>query len=71
MMPVLTSLQFFSKLKWLDGRDLLGTIEPYRRRIFTAVLDTYRYDGIPQYNFATIGRGKKNAKTLDLCLAGS
>jgi phage terminase large subunit-like protein len=68
--PAITSLAFFSQLRWLDGRNLLDTIEPYRRRIFTAVLDTYRYDGIPQHNFATIGRGKKNAKTLDLCLAG-
>jgi hypothetical protein len=69
--PPLTSLQFFGKLRWLDGRNLLSTIEPYRRRIFTQALDTYRYDNIPQFNFVVCGRGKKNAKTLDLCLSAS
>ena len=60
------SLQFFAKLKWLDGRNLLATIEPYRREIFTKALDTYRPDGSPQYNQVVAGRGKKNAKSLDL-----
>jgi hypothetical protein len=36
-----TSLQFFSKLRWLDGRPLLDTIEGYRRELFTAALDTF------------------------------
>jgi phage terminase large subunit-like protein len=61
-----TSLQFFNKLKWLDGRNLLLTIEPYRREIFTKALDTYRTDGTPRYNQVVAGRGKKNAKSLDL-----
>jgi hypothetical protein len=65
-----TSLEFFAELKWLDGRSLLKTIEPYRRRAFTEVLDTFDGDGRPKYNRAVIGRGKKNAKTLDLILAG-
>jgi hypothetical protein len=26
-----TSLQFFAHLKWLDGKNLLDTIELYRR----------------------------------------
>ena len=65
----ITSLQFFAKLKWLDGRNLLATIEPYRREIFTKALDTYRPDGSPQYNQVVAGRGKKNAKSLDLELA--
>src|ERR1700744_5978567 len=68
-MPALTSLEFFDKLKWLDGRNLLSTIDPYRRRIFTKALDSYRPDGVPEINFVLAGRGKKNAKTIDLCLA--
>jgi hypothetical protein len=35
MMRPPTSLEFFAVLKWLDGRPLLDTIEPYRRRIFS------------------------------------
>jgi hypothetical protein len=59
---------FFAKLKWLDGRPLLDTIEPYRRQIFTDVL--YAFDGDrPRYNLAVCGRAKKNWKTTDLILA--
>jgi phage terminase large subunit-like protein len=65
--PSITSLQFFGKLSWLDGKPLV--IEPYRQRIFQQVLDTYRPDGAPQFNQALLGRGKKNAKSLDLILA--
>jgi hypothetical protein len=36
-------IDFFAKLKWLDGHPLLGTIEPYRRRIFSDVL--FSFDG--------------------------
>ena len=64
-----TSLQFFSKLKWLDGRNLLDTMQSYRREIFTRAFDTYRDDGTPAYNLVLAGRGKKNDKTLDLTLA--
>jgi hypothetical protein len=64
-----TSLEFFSALKWLDGRPLLDTIEPYRRAIFADVLDTHGDDGLPRYNFALAGRAKKNWKTSDLVLA--
>jgi phage terminase large subunit-like protein len=64
-----TSLQFFSRLQWLDGTPLLDTIEPYRRDIFRKVLDTYRPDGAPIYNMALCGRGKKNWKSCDLVLA--
>jgi hypothetical protein len=61
-------IDFFAKLKWLDGRPLLDTIEPYRRQIFCDVL--YTFDSIrPRYNLAVCGRAKKNAKTLDLILA--
>ncbi len=62
-------LVFFSKLKWLDGRPLLETIEPYRRAIFDSVLWTFDDDGVPVINFALVGRAKKNWKTADLILA--
>jgi hypothetical protein len=65
-----TSLQFFACLKWLDGKPLLDGIEPYRRDLFTKALDTFGEDGSPAYNMVLAGRGKKNAKTLDLILAG-
>jgi hypothetical protein len=64
-----TSLEYFSHLKWIDGRPLLDTIDPYRRDIFTAALDTFRPDGVPKYNFVLAGRGKKNWKSADLVLA--
>jgi hypothetical protein len=64
-----TSLQFFDHLRWLDGKPLLDTVEPYRREIFSRALDTYRPDGSPQYTMAVLGRAKKNCKTLDLVLA--
>ena len=65
-----SSLDFFGRLKWIDGRDLLSTIEPYRRELFTAALDTFEPDGRPRFNMVLAGRAKKNAKTLDLTLAG-
>ena len=64
-----TSLAFFDRLKWLDGRPLLSTIEPYRREIFTRALDTFDDGGTPAYSLVLAGRAKKNAKTLDLVLA--
>src|SRR5215475_12302029 len=65
-----TSLQFFGALRWLDGRPLLDTIEPYRRTLFTQALDEVGAGGRPRYNLVLAGRGKKNAKSLDLVLAG-
>jgi hypothetical protein len=65
-----SALQFFAALRWLDGRPLLDTIEPYRRDVFTKVLDERRPDGTPVYNLAVIGRAKKNWKSADLVLAG-
>lgn len=64
-----TSVQFFGRLNWLDGRPLLNTIEEYRRAIFTKALDTFDEHGRPKHNLVVAGRGKKNAKTLDLILA--
>jgi hypothetical protein len=40
-----TSLDFFGRLQWIDGRPLLDTIEPYRRELFTKALDTFEPDG--------------------------
>jgi hypothetical protein len=65
-----TALEFFSMLRWIDGRPLIDTIEPYRRKIFTDVLDGKDADGRPAYNLALCGRAKKNHKTSDLILAG-
>lgn len=67
--PPVTSLAFFSRLRWIDGRPLLDTIEPYRRHLFTSALDTFRPDGTPVFNLVLSGRGKKNFKTADLVLA--
>jgi hypothetical protein len=64
-----TSLQFFSALRWLDGRPLLDTIEPYRRELFTQALDTFGEDGAPRYSMVLSGRAKKNWKSTDLDLA--
>ena len=43
---------FFSHLVWLDGRPLLDTIEPLRRKIFADVLFTFEPNGALRYNFA-------------------
>jgi hypothetical protein len=65
----LAPLEFFASLNWLDGRPLLDTIEPYRRRMFTEALYSFDPDGRPRYDRALIGRAKKNNKTTDLVLA--
>jgi hypothetical protein len=69
LLPI-SSLEFFGRLKWIDGRPLLDTIEPYRRRLFARALDERRPDGVPVINFVLAGRGKKNWKSADLVLAG-
>ncbi|MBR1233653.1 hypothetical protein [Bradyrhizobium sp. AUGA SZCCT0182] len=63
-------IEFFDRLKWIDGRPLLDTIEPYRRDLFMRALYTFRDDGAPLYNMMLAGRGKKNFKSCDLVLAG-
>jgi hypothetical protein len=65
-----SSLEFFDKLVWLDGRPLLNTVETYRRLIFNQALDTFDPDGRPSFNLVLCGRAKKNWKTADLILAG-
>jgi hypothetical protein len=63
-----TVIDFLSRLKWLDGRALLPTIEPYRRRIFEQffALDDA---GTPRVNLGLFGRAKKNWKSTDAMLA--
>lgn len=63
------SLEFFRRLRWIDGAPLAGAIEPYRRAIFAAVLDERDGAGRPRYNLALTGRAKKNWKSADLVLA--
>lgn len=63
-------LRFFGHLRWIDGRPLLDTIEDYRQKIFTDIFCNVDDTGRPLYNFALLGRGKKNWKTADLILAG-
>ena len=62
-------LDFFGELVWIDGRPLLDTIEPYRRKILVEVLWTFGDDGAPAYNMALCGRAKKNWKTVRPLLA--
>jgi hypothetical protein len=62
-------LDFFAELMWIDGRPLLDVIDPYRRRLFTDALHTFRDDGTPLYNLVLSGRAKKNWKSSDLILA--
>jgi phage terminase large subunit-like protein len=64
-----SSLEFFARLRWLDGRPLLSTIEEYRKSIFVQALDQRRPDGSPAYNLVLCGRAKKNFKTSDMILA--
>ena len=67
--PAMSPLEFFSKLRWLDGRPLVDVIEPYRMRIFMEALFTFDDDGRPTYNEVLAGRAKKNGKSCDLVLA--
>jgi hypothetical protein len=66
---VSTSLEFFSHLRWLDGRPLLDTMAEYRRELHTAALDTFDENGLPAFNFVLSGRAKKNDKSTDIALA--
>jgi hypothetical protein len=66
---MMTPAQFFARLRWIDGRPLLTTLEPYRLAIFDRVFVETRPDGSPRYNQALAGRAKKNWKSADLDLA--
>jgi hypothetical protein len=67
--PRVSSLQFFTRLNWIDGTPLVDRIDPYRRRLFAEALDMYDADGRPRYNLILCGRAKKNWKSADLVLA--
>lgn len=62
-------LTFCSHLVWIDGKPLLGVIEPYRQRILTDALFTFRPDGTIRYKRCLTGRAKKTFKTSDAMLA--
>jgi len=64
------SLEFFSLLKWIDGRPLLPTVEPYRQHLFAQMFDCFDPDGRLHYNLGLFGRAKKKWKSADLVLAG-
>jgi hypothetical protein len=55
-------LTFYSHLAWIDGRPLLDTIEPYRRKILSEALYTFDQAGAPRYNLVLTGRAKKIGK---------
>lgn len=62
-------MEFFSLLRWIDGRPLLDVMEPYRQKILSEALSTIRPDGSPQFRRCLCGRAKKNGKTTDAVLA--
>ncbi len=68
MKPRVDPLEFFKLLKWIDGRPLLETMEPFRQRLFREFFMTMQ-NGRPSYNLGLFGRGKKNWKSADLVLA--
>jgi phage terminase large subunit-like protein len=63
----LSSLAFFARLKWIDGRPL--RIESYRQRLFDDFFDKRDDAGRLRYNLLVAGRSKKNWKSADLALA--
>jgi hypothetical protein len=62
-------LKFYGHLRWLDGQPILTVMEPYRQRIHSEALYTFRADGSPQYRRVLTGRAKKNWKTCDAAFA--
>jgi hypothetical protein len=60
-------LELLDRLLWLDGSPL--AVERYRRDIFRRAFSVDA-QGVPRYSLILCGRGKKNAKSLDLVLAG-
>jgi len=65
-MNIMSPLDFFRHLKWIDGRPLLSVIEPYRQKIFMEMLYTFDDDDNLLYSLGLAGRGKKNWKSADL-----
>jgi hypothetical protein len=64
-----TSLQFYSHLRWLDGRPLLDTMAEYRRKLHSSALDAVDENGLPIYTLVVAARAKKNDKSTDIALA--
>src|SRR5689334_18426023 len=61
----LSFVEWATPLRWIDGRPLLATIEPYRLRLLSSLLDEFDENGRPRFNVGLAGRGKKNWKTAD------
>ena len=68
MSKIISPINFFKHLKWIDGQPLLNVIDEYRRKIITDVLYTFDENDDLIYSLAVLGRGKKNWKTADLVL---
>jgi len=64
---VVRIVDFLCALRWIDRTALV--VESYRIELFRRFFDERDSTGRPRYNLALSGRGKKNNKTLDLCLA--
>ena len=70
MPPQIDPLEFYAMLNWIDGRNMLETMEQYRRAIHRSMLWTFRPDGSPLYRRGLEGRMKKTHKTSDLVEGG-
>ncbi len=68
-MSQIDPMEFFGLLKWIDGRPLLDVMEPYRQKILSEALYTFRPDESPLFRRILTGRAKKNFKTCDAVLA--
>ena len=51
---MISPLEFFGHLRWIDDRPLMDVLEPYRQRIFTETLYTLGEDRTPHYNLARL-----------------
>src|SRR5687767_3874638 len=62
-------LTFYGHLQWIDGAPLLDRMEPYRQKIQSDALYTFRPDGSILHKRVLTGRAKKTFKTSDAVLA--
>jgi hypothetical protein len=65
----ISPVEFASHLVWLDGRPLLDTMEPYRRKLLTHAFMDRTLLGRRKYDMVLAGRAKKNWKSFDLIYA--
>src|SRR4051812_27905589 len=67
---MISPLEFFARLHWINGHPLLDTIEPYRREMFVQAFDTFNDDGSPRFHLLLPGRGSKDYRSGEPVLAG-